>query len=58
VLDGTAEIIVDDATFRLGERDALAVPVGAWHQVRNSGLGPLTFLAVASPAVLGDAELD
>jgi hypothetical protein len=26
--------------------------------VRNSGLGPLTFLAVASPAVLGDAELD
>lgn len=57
VLDGTAEILVDDATFKLGERDALAVPVGAWHQVRNAGLGPVTFLAVASPAVEGDAEL-
>jgi mannose-6-phosphate isomerase-like protein (cupin superfamily) len=57
VLDGTAEILVDDATFKLGERDALAVPVGAWHQVRNAGLGPLTFLVVASPAVEGDAEL-
>jgi mannose-6-phosphate isomerase-like protein (cupin superfamily) len=57
VLDGTAEIVVNDAIFRLGERDALAVPTGAWHQVRNAGLGPLTFLVVASPAVQGDAEL-
>ncbi len=56
VLDGTAEIAVDGTVYKLGERDALAVPAGAEHQLSNVGLGPLTFFVVASPNVTGDAE--
>jgi mannose-6-phosphate isomerase-like protein (cupin superfamily) len=56
VLDGTAEIMVDGTVYKLGERDALAVPAGAEHQLSNVGQGPLTFFVVASPNVAGDAE--
>jgi mannose-6-phosphate isomerase-like protein (cupin superfamily) len=56
VLDGTALVTVDGEEFKLGERDALAVPSGAEHQLTNAGWGPLTFMVVAAPAVEGDAE--
>ena len=55
VLAGTAEITVDGTVFKLGERDALAVPPGAEHQLANVGWGPLTFFVVAAPNVAGDA---
>ncbi len=58
VLDGTAMIDVDEARYKLGERDALAVPSRAWHRVTNVGLGPLTFLVVAAPPTAGDAEVE
>ncbi len=58
VLDGTAMLDVDEARYKLGERDALAVPPRAWHRVANAGIGPLTFLVVAAPPVAGDAEID
>jgi mannose-6-phosphate isomerase-like protein (cupin superfamily) len=56
VLDGAAEITVDGTVYKLGERDALAVPAGAEHQLANVGWGPLTFFVVAAPNVTGDAE--
>ena len=56
VLDGAAEITVDGAVYKLGERDTLAVPAGAEHQLTNVGWGPLTFFVVAAPNVTGDAE--
>ena len=57
VLDGTAMIDVDEHQFKVGEREALAVPAGAWHRVANVGSGPLTFFVAAAPAVEGDAEI-
>ena len=57
VLDGTAMIDVDDRQFKVGEREALAVPSGAWHRVANVGRGPLTFFVAAAPPAEGDAEL-
>jgi len=57
VLDGTALIDVDDQQFKVGEREALAVPPNAWHRVANIGLGPLTFFVAAAPPVDGDAEI-
>lgn len=56
VLDGAAEITVDDTTYKLGERDALTVPAGTVHQLTNVGWGPLTFFVVAAPPVEGDGE--
>jgi len=58
VLDGTAQLEVSGTTYRLGERDALVVPAGVAHQLTNIGLGPLTYLAAAAPAVAGDAVCD
>jgi mannose-6-phosphate isomerase-like protein (cupin superfamily) len=55
VLDGTGQIDVDGRLYRLGERDAIVVPAGVEHQLSNVGLGPLTYLVVAAPAVSGDA---
>jgi mannose-6-phosphate isomerase-like protein (cupin superfamily) len=57
VLDGTAMIDVDQEQFKVGEREALAVPARAWHWVANVGYGPLTFLVAAAPAVDDDAEI-
>jgi mannose-6-phosphate isomerase-like protein (cupin superfamily) len=56
VLDGTAVVSIDGAEHKLGERDTISVPAGAEHQVTNAGWGPMTFIAVAAPAVEGDAE--
>jgi mannose-6-phosphate isomerase-like protein (cupin superfamily) len=56
VLDGTALIEVDGRQFKVGERDTLAVPPHAWHQVTNVGVGPLTFFVVAAPPADDDAE--
>jgi len=57
VLDGTAVPDVDEEQFKVGEREALAVPARAWHRVANVGSGPLTFFVAAAPAVDGDAEI-
>jgi mannose-6-phosphate isomerase-like protein (cupin superfamily) len=57
VLDGTAMIDIDERQFKVGEREALAVPARAWHRVANVGYGPLTFFVAAAPAVDGDAEI-
>ena len=57
VLDGTAMIDVDGEQLMVREREALAVPSGAWHRVSNVGSGPLTFYVVAAPPAEGDAEV-
>jgi mannose-6-phosphate isomerase-like protein (cupin superfamily) len=57
VLDGTAMIDVDQEQFKVGEREALAVPAHAWHRVANVGFGPLTFFVAAAPPVDDDAEI-
>ena len=49
---------VDGRQLKVGEREALAVPSGAWHRVANAGAGPLTFFVAAAPPVEGDAELE
>jgi mannose-6-phosphate isomerase-like protein (cupin superfamily) len=58
ILDGVAQMQAGDATYKLGERDAVTVPAGVSHQFTNIGLGPLTFMVVAAPAVSGDASFD
>lgn len=55
VLDGTAQLEADGGTYKLGERDAVVVPAAVVRQLVNIGVGPLTFLVVAAPAVASDA---
>ncbi len=49
VLDGTAEIEVDGAEHRVGEREAVAVAPGLAHSLANVGLGPLTYVVLQVP---------
>jgi len=58
VLDGMAMIDVDDQQYKVGERQALAVPAHAWHRVANVGVGPLTFFVAAAPPTDDDAEIE
>lgn len=58
VLDGTAQMEVDGTFYRLGERDTIVVPAGVAHQLSNIGVGPLTYVAVAAPAIEDDLLCD
>jgi quercetin dioxygenase-like cupin family protein len=57
VLAGNAEIEVEGAIYKLGEREAFAVPPGTVRQLSNVGAGPLTFIVVSAPPVPGDGEM-
>jgi uncharacterized cupin superfamily protein len=54
VLSGVAQLEADGTTYRLGESDAIVVPVGVGHQLSNVGVGPLTYIAVAAPVAADD----
>lgn len=54
VLSGVGQLEVDGSLYRLGESDALVVPAGVAHQLNNVGVGPLTYMVVAAPAVSDD----
>ena len=57
VLDGTAMIDVDEEQFKVGEREALAVPARARRRVANVGYGPVTVFVAAASAVDAAAEI-
>jgi mannose-6-phosphate isomerase-like protein (cupin superfamily) len=57
VLEGVAQLEVEDETFELRERDALAVPAGLAHRLTNIGAGPLTVLVAAAPPVPADSTI-
>ena len=40
---------VDGETSEVGVGDAVLIPPGAWHQVRNTGAGPLRLLCCCAP---------
>ena len=54
---GTAMIDVDQEQFKVGEREALALPARAWPRVTNVGYGPLNFFVAAAPAAADDGEV-
>ena len=58
VLDGVAQLEVDQQTFRLAERDALSVPEGLAHKLTNIGVGPLTVLVAAAPPAAADSTIE
>ena len=49
VLEGTAEIVTDDDTYRLTEGQAAVIPPGVHHRHVNVGDGPLRKLWIFAP---------
>jgi mannose-6-phosphate isomerase len=46
VLSGDAEVTLDGEVHALGPGQAIDIPRGAAHRMRNPGSGPLTFIEV------------
>ena len=49
VLDGEGLMEIDGARTVVRRHDVIFIPPGAWHSIRNSGLGDLTFIVVTTP---------
>jgi mannose-6-phosphate isomerase-like protein (cupin superfamily) len=49
ILEGTALMTIDDQTSPVGPGDAIAIPPGAMHTIRNTGPGSLKFLCCCAP---------
>jgi mannose-6-phosphate isomerase-like protein (cupin superfamily) len=50
ILDGQAEMRIDNDTRTVGPGDAIAIPPGKVHQIRNVGTDTLKFLCCCAPA--------
>ncbi len=50
VLEGQAEMLLDDELQTVGPGDAIAIPPGVIHQIRNTGSVTLKFLCCCVPA--------
>ena len=48
-LDGEALMEIDGAERIVTVGDAILIPVGAWHQITNTGAGDLRFLCTCAP---------
>ena len=49
VLDGEGEMELDGERRRVGVGDAVAIPRGAWHELRAKGDRPLRILCSCAP---------
>ena len=50
LLEGQAEMKLGDQTRRVGPGDAIAIPSGQIHQIKNVGPCQLRFLCMCAPA--------
>ena len=57
VLDGTLEVFLDDRWRAVAPGEALTVPRGAVHGVRNASAAPVRFLNVHRPALRFEEHL-
>ena len=46
---GAGEVLIDGKTHKIADDDAIIVPAGARHNVRNTGDGPLQFYTLYGP---------
>ncbi len=49
ILTGTADMTLGDETRPVGPGDAIAIPPGCRHTIRNTGPGELVFLCTCAP---------
>jgi mannose-1-phosphate guanylyltransferase/mannose-1-phosphate guanylyltransferase/mannose-6-phosphate isomerase len=57
VVEGEAEVILDDVPHRLTSGQYLRIPEGAKHRIRNSGNLPLVFVEVQTGSYFGEDDI-
>jgi mannose-6-phosphate isomerase-like protein (cupin superfamily) len=49
VLEGEGDLELDGDRAHVGPGDAIPISPGVWHQLRNTGVGPLRILCCCAP---------
>jgi mannose-1-phosphate guanylyltransferase/mannose-1-phosphate guanylyltransferase/mannose-6-phosphate isomerase len=57
VVNGTAEVQVDERTTLLGENESIYIPLGSKHRLINPGKMPLNLIEVQSGPYLGEDDI-
>jgi mannose-6-phosphate isomerase len=57
VLEGEAVVTCNDTEIRLSAGEAIDIPEGAWHRVKNSGTAPLIFVEVQTGDYFGEDDI-
>lgn len=57
VVQGTAEVTIDDKVKTLSENESCYIPIGAKHRLRNPGKIPLYIIEVQSGSYLGEDDI-
>jgi mannose-6-phosphate isomerase-like protein (cupin superfamily) len=57
ILSGDGEMLVGDETRRVGPGDAVYIPKGHRHSLRNDGVEPIRLLLVCGPAFYYEDEV-
>lgn len=57
VVEGTAQVRVDDSVQTLSENQSVYIPLGAVHRIENPGKIPLVFIEVQTGAYLGEDDI-
>lgn len=57
VVQGTAEVTIDDEVKTLSENESCYIPIGAKHRLHNPGKIPLYIIEVQSGAYLGEDDI-
>ena len=57
VVNGTAEVQVEDKTFVLSENQSTFIPLGAKHRLSNPGKIPLTLIEIQSGHYISEDDI-
>lgn len=57
VISGSAEVVLNDKTNRLGPGQSIVIPSGAKHRMRNAGDVPLIFVEVQTGKYFGEDDI-
>ncbi|MEP9357086.1 mannose-1-phosphate guanylyltransferase/mannose-6-phosphate isomerase [Xanthobacter sp. KR7-65] len=57
VVNGTAEVTLDDRTFILHENESTYLPIGTVHRLKNPGKIPLELIEVQTGSYLGEDDI-
>lgn len=57
IVAGSAKVTLDGRSRRLGPRESVTVPRGAWHRAENVGRVPVIIVEVQFGAYLGEDDI-
>lgn len=57
VIEGEAEVILDDVSHFLKSNDSITIPMGAKHRVKNVGIRPLILVEIQTGSYFGEDDI-